>query len=265
MQNDRANEENSAPLSEEQYRDDLLRTLGENAAAIIHELKSPLAGIQAQLQLLEKRLSLGGRSEDVLLQERFDLIFSEIQRMSQLINEFLLLSTPRAPKWQQVEMVDLINQTVNLLQSLCLSKGVALEWQAPAGPRLLFGDEQKLKQVLVNLIVNAQQACGCGGKIRIALQDGPDALILSVADSGVGMDEQQLQQIFDPFYTTKAKGSGLGLTILRQIVESHHGQIEVFSRPDQGSRFQITFPTLFAFPQKRQANGASAGRKTAFR
>ncbi len=252
VRNSRAEDEEGVSLSEEQYRNDLLRTLGENSAAIIHELKSPLAGIQAQLQLLEKQLSLGGRSEDVLLKDRFDLIFTEISRMSQLINEFLLLSTPRAAKWQRVEMVNLINQTVTLLHTLCLSKGIALEWQAPVGPRLLFGDEQKLKQVLVNLIVNAQQACNCGKKIWVSLQDAPDSLILSVADNGVGMDEQQMQQIFEPFYTTKENGSGLGLTIVRQIVEKHQGQIEVFSRRNQGSCFKITLPTLFAFNNKRE-------------
>ncbi len=238
------NEEERKILPQVIYRSELLRTLGENSAAIIHELKSPLAGIRAQLQLLERQLVLG-RSEDTLVQDRFGLIFGEIGRMSQLINEFLTLSSQREPHLQKLEPVLLIEQTVLLLKSLCLNAGVILESDLPASSRQLWGDEQQLKQVLVNLIVNAQQACSCGCHILVRLSYLPNDICIIVEDDGAGMETEVLNRIFDVFYTTKEKGNGLGLAIVRQIVESHQGRIEVFSKPGEGSRFQITLPCLF--------------------
>ncbi|MEG1537564.1 MAG: histidine kinase dimerization/phospho-acceptor domain-containing protein, partial [Clostridiales bacterium] len=151
----------NAVISLTTYRADLLRILGENSAVIIHELKGPLAGIRAHLQLMERQICLNGNGES-LFGDRFALLYGEISRMGQLINEYLSLASQREPQLKKVDPVQLIIQTTMLLRSLCLSNGVMLETDLPEVQRMMLLDEQQIKQVLINLILNAQQACGCG-------------------------------------------------------------------------------------------------------
>lgn len=240
--------ESKNSVTPETCHNELLRTLGENSAAIIHELKGPLAGIRAQLQLLQRQIGLSGSNIPC---DRFGLIYDEIERMNGLISEYLSLATPRQPRMMQVNPVAMLKQTTMLLRSLCLSNGVLLETDFPDQELQFMVDEQQIKQAVINLIINAMQACGCGGKILVSLKNIKGEIIISIQDNGPGIDNYTMERLFNPFFTTKESGNGLGLPIVRQIIEKHHGHIDVLSIPDQGSCFSIVIPCLFDLSARR--------------
>ena len=242
-------EEIHTAVTPEICRTELLRTLGENSAAIIHELKGPLAGIRAQLQLLQRQIGLSGSNIPC---DRFGLIYDEIERMNGLICEYLSLATPREPRLTQVDPAAMLRQISMLLRSLCLSNGVLLETDFPEQELQFMVDQQQIKQAVINLILNAMQACGCGGKIVIGLKNIKGEIIISVQDNGPGIDNFTMERLFDPFFTTKDSGNGLGLPIVRQIIEKHHGHIDVISLPNQGSCFSIAIPCLFDLSARRE-------------
>ena len=239
-------------LEKRMYRDDMLRLLGEQSAVIIHELRSPLQAISAQLQVARKliRRDVGQRHDP-----RFQMIFDELHRMEEMMDQFLQLSSLRQPQWGPVSLVDLCIQTGQLLRSLCLYQKVELLVEDDLELPPIRGDQQKLRQVLTNLIVNAVQACtntGRGtGQIRITILDQPEGYqTVTVRDTGCGLDPEAMDRLFEPFYTTKERGTGLGLALSRQIALDHGGDLLAANNPDgPGACFTLRLPVDGPQPQ----------------
>jgi signal transduction histidine kinase len=224
------------------YQDESLRFLGENAAVIIHELRAPLAGIYAQLQLLERSLN-SSRSEK--REERFSLLYNEIKRVSNLCDQLMMLASGKPSERCPVDMANICSDTVALLRAMAYSRGIAMDLAFAQGLPQVMGDESQLRCLLINLVSNAIQALNgyrSDGKINIKLERAARGIKLTVKDNGPGMAAEIMERIFDPFFTTKANGSGLGLPLCVDIAKTHQGELTVFSEPDQGAAFVLCLP-----------------------
>lgn len=223
-------------------QNEALRVIGENAVEIAHELKAPLTGIYAHLQMLERRLKTGKAvSEDL----RFSLVYSEIKRMSCLLSQVTCLASPAAGRSDGIELGALCTEIGELLKALTICHRITLELDLPSAPLFVDIAENQLRRLLVNLVVNAVQALRGyrdDGRITVSLRaDGSD-IVLSVRDNGPGMDGETLEKIFDPYFTTKEEGTGLGLPLCARIVRENSGTFTVFSEKEKGAAFVLRFP-----------------------
>jgi signal transduction histidine kinase len=159
-----------------------------------------------------------------------------------MVEEFLALARPPMLKPEPVRVGDLVAETVALIEPEASRIGVRVERRVPEDLPLLTADRDRLKQVLFNLTRNALDAMPDGGTLRLEAAATPRAVTLAVTDSGPGIAPEARARLFEPYYTTKARGLGLGLAIARQIVEAHGGAIDVEAVQGGGSRFRVTLP-----------------------
>lgn len=227
------------------------------AASVAHELGNPLNALHIHLQLMErelKKLSGGkssGRSATVTgdvaesarkLTQFLGVAKGEINRLDYIITQFLQAIRPTPPQLKQGQLNEVVTKTLELLRPELDDRGLIvkekLARQLPYAPL----DAVQMQQVLVNLVKNAMQAMTKGGTLTLATGEGSDGVWVSVSDTGCGIADEHLKRIFEPFYTTKKKGSGLGLMIVQRVVRSHNGRIELDSRAGRGTMFRIWLP-----------------------
>ncbi|MGH7297126.1 MAG: sensor histidine kinase, partial [Polyangiaceae bacterium] len=175
------------------------------------------------------------------LTAKAQIVGDEIGRLNRLLTDFLELARPRGPVRELVHFTKLIDGVLDLEQGSASARGVAIEREL-AGDCVLVGDPEKLKQVVLNLVVNALEAMREGGSLRVRLSSGGEGVRLAVEDSGTGIAPVALARVFDPFFTTKEAGTGLGLSIVRKIVDQHQGEVRIESEPGTGTRVLVTIP-----------------------
>jgi two-component system sensor kinase FixL len=209
--------------------------LGEMAAVIAHEVKNPLAGIRGAIQVIGSRLPADSREAAVTKD-----IIGRIDALNALMKDMLLFARPPQPKKTPVDVGQLIVTTASLLSQDPEAGGVQVEVAGSAQP--LMADPDLLKIVFVNLLVNAAHAMQGHGTIRVSLgvADGRCRLVLT--DSGPGIPVDVRQQIFTPFFTTKARGTGLGLPTARRLIEAHGGTISIECPEAGGTAVSIELP-----------------------
>ncbi len=222
------------------------------AASLAHEIGNPLNALHIHLQLMERELRklrrIGGEESAEVsnsadrLGDYVGVAKGEIARLDYIITEFLQALRPSPPKKQFVSLNTVVEETLMLLGPELENRGLLVESTLPESLPQVQLDAGQMKQVLVNLLKNAMQATNRGGSITIATGATPDAVWLSVADTGSGIPPELLNQIFQPFYTTKKKGTGLGLMIVQRIVRDHDGRIELESKLGKGTTFRIWLP-----------------------
>lgn len=231
-----------------------LALLGQFAAAMAHELRTPLTSIQMNVQILAGKIELPG--EDM---EYFDIVLTELERLNKTISEILDFARPMKLELAPLDALDLCEEVKRSLYFLLAERGVEVELALEAG-QLLRVDGERIKQVLINLLDNASQAIqedparrAEGSREqeegRIVIEGrrrsgggGVSGLELVIADNGRGMSSETLGRIFEPFYTTRARGTGLGLAVVKKIVESHGGEIVAESEEGRGTRFRLWLP-----------------------
>jgi signal transduction histidine kinase len=239
---------------------DRLASLGEMAAGIAHELKNPLAGIEVMAGLLRRQVPDSAAAQSLLAD-----IMSEAKLANAIVVEMLEFVRPIRLQVEQTDIGDVIRQAMTLAESKVKRGGVAVEFDVPPELPMIGGDHHQLCQVFTNLLTNAYEALDGSGRIVItatagaveqdpafahepfdAAQGRPHAatrvMVVEVADDGPGVPAELNDRIFDPFFTTKPQGSGLGLPIVRKIVDAHDGRIDLSSAPGQGTRFRVTLP-----------------------
>jgi PAS domain S-box-containing protein len=228
------------------------------AASVAHELGNPLNALHIHLQLMERELKkltpvagAGGRlaagagdvAESVRKLSQFlGVAKGEINRLDYIITQFLQAIRPTPAQLKPGQLNDVVAKSLDLLRPELENRDIAvkekLARRLPDAPI----DAVQLQQALVNLIKNAMQAMTRGGTLTLATGEGSDGVWLSITDTGCGIGDEQMKHIFEPFYTTKKKGTGLGLMIVQRIVRAHNGRIELDSRAGRGTMFRIWLP-----------------------
>jgi signal transduction histidine kinase len=219
-------------------RKDRLAALGEMSAGIAHEIRNPLGIISASVQLLGNRLSAPTAGVGQL----FDIIHEETTRLNGLITDFLAFGRPTRPSLQEVELAGLVRRAVEHVQGVAEQKGVTVVADLSPAPLRITVDPEMVQQVLLNLLLNALDATPSGGEVAVSLRRENDCLRLDVRDTGCGITEENRTKMFNPFFTTKEKGTGLGLTNAHHMVEAHGGEISGQSAPGKGSIFTVRLP-----------------------
>ncbi|MFP5511620.1 MAG: ATP-binding protein, partial [Alphaproteobacteria bacterium] len=224
-------------------RADRLAALGELVAGLAHEVRNPLTSIRGFMQFLES-------SDDVAEWQRYaPLIVRQVDSLNRLVTELLEFGRPRPPAFLPVQLNDLIRE-VSLLAGRKSNARIALH-PAPDLPPV-EADGEALKQVMLNLIINAIQATSETGSIAIAIAtalagDGQEVAgeaVVTVTDDGEGIAPENLDKVFDPFFSTKPQGTGLGLAMAHRIVDAHHGTIAIASVPGAGTTVTLRIPIL---------------------
>jgi two-component system, sporulation sensor kinase B len=217
-------------MKAEIQRSEKLNTLGELAASIAHEVRNPLTVVKGFLQLMQEEEK--GKNYDYL-----SLVLSELGRAESIINDYLNFAKPQFEKIEEFPLVDVLTEVKMLLDPLALKQGVQLESNFDSGGFNLFTDRNQLKQALVNLIKNGIEATSEGGKVTITLKQ-----IDYIADTGKGMDHEQLSRIGTLFYTTKDKGTGLGTSVSLRIIETMKGKVSYTSKLGIGTEVTMMLP-----------------------
>ncbi|HYM26259.1 MAG TPA: PAS domain S-box protein [Vicinamibacterales bacterium] len=209
--------------------------IGEMAAVIAHEVKNPLAGIRGAIQVIGRRLPADSRDFEVTKE-----IVSRIDTLNDLIKDLLLFARPPQPKPTRVDVASLLTATADLLKADPLWKDVCVEIDGSAPPVAV--DAELLKIVFVNLFVNGSQAMHGRGTIRASVASTGGWCRVTIADAGPGIAADAREKIFTPFFTTKARGTGLGLPTAKRFVEAHQGRIGVDCPPAGGTIVTIELP-----------------------
>jgi signal transduction histidine kinase len=213
-----------------------LAVVGEMAAVMAHEVRTPLGILRSSAQLLQRQPGLGDRELELS-----GFIISETDRLNRLVTTLLECASPRAPDFRPHDIHAIVEHVQDLLASRAQGKGVRLQRELAAQHAELVGDREQLIQVFLNLVINALDFVPSGGRIVVATRDEDGTLVASVCDDGPGLPEELRQRVFDPFFTRREGGIGLGLTIVQQIVQVHHGEIRVSESPWGGACFSIRF------------------------
>jgi PAS domain S-box-containing protein len=215
---------------------DTLSVVGQLAAGVAHEIRNPLTALKGFVQLLSTK-----RTDEN--KEYFDIMLSEIDRIEEIIGEFLVLAKPQSINYQKVDIKLLLQKTIALFETQAILKNVQIFLDSTEEIPLIECEENQLKQVFINLLKNATEAMPTGGDINIKLQMLNDEHIkISFIDQGQGIHEDRIPKLGQPFYTTKEKGTGLGLMVSYKIIKDHQGSIQVSSKSDEGTCFDIILP-----------------------
>lgn len=231
-------------IKAELERADRLAAIGELSARIAHEIRNPLASISGSVQLIA-----GGKSIDPQDKTLLDIVLRETARLNNLIKDFLAYARPTQPVRTRIRLAWLLGEIKALLESDKRFSSIDIYEECPED-LVIFVDGDQFRQVLWNLFVNAAEAIAGEGAIifRAVISGGGSMpqtgypVLITVADTGNGMDESELQHLFEPFHSTKPGGSGLGLAMVYRVIEAHGGRIRVSSVKGQGTEFTISLP-----------------------
>lgn len=226
-------------IEKELQRSERLAALGKMAAGVAHELRNPLSSIKGLAILLQSKFNDKREKEGV---EAADILVQEVERLNRSIGELLDYAKPAKLNRVSINVNVIIEKTVQLvnmdLEAQCITLNLNITDTLPE----IGGDEDKLNQVFLNLFLNGIQAMGKGGILTVSsYQSGKNVLVV-VEDTGIGVANENLQKVFDPYYTTKSDGTGLGLAMSVKIIEEHGGEIHLTSRPGEGTRVEVALP-----------------------
>jgi two-component system sensor histidine kinase HydH len=235
--------ENRARTRVEKLRLDLehsyhLALAGQIAAGVAHEIKNPLASVRGAVEILTDP-----NIDDEQKQEFREIVMREVRRIDATVTDFLQLARPPDPLLLPMDLREVIEATLRQLEPQAMTKSVTLRSDlSDAGP--MSGDRERIHEVLLNLLLNAMEASREGETITVALRvrEGAGETVVSVADQGVGMGAETLERVFEPFYSTRSNGTGLGLSLVKVIVEQHAGQIDIQSVEHKGTTVTLRFP-----------------------
>lgn len=219
-------------------RSQKLSLVGQIAAGVAHEIKNPLASIKGAADILTDESTSQSAREEFR-----EIMRNEVHRIDATVAEFLEFARPKDVELAALDLSDTVRPAVRTMSTQAQQRGVSLVTELAPGVRV-NGDAEKLHQMTVNLLLNAIQATSEGGTVTLSVTKSARAALLKISDTGTGIDANLLEHIFDPFYTTRSSGTGLGLAVVRSIVDAHDGAIDVDSKPARGTHMKVTLPRL---------------------
>ncbi len=221
-----------------------LSAMGTLALNLAHEIRNPLNAAVLQLHLLGRHVDKLAIDDETRasLHKRTEIVGDEIGRLNRLLTEFLELARPRGIAREPVHVGKLVDDVLDLERDAAAASGVEFVRDIAQDGCVAIGDREKLKQVVINLVVNAVEAMKGGGTLTARVQSDPARVVVAIEDSGVGIEPEHLENVFDPFFTTKEAGTGLGLSIVRKIVDQHGGEVRIESDRGKGTRVRVWIP-----------------------
>ncbi|WP_175986708.1 ATP-binding protein [Bacillus sp. Marseille-Q1617] len=223
-------------LKEEILKSEKLNTIGELAASIAHEVRNPLTVVKGFLQLMKKQVK--GDHHEYLT-----IVLSELGRAEEIINDYLNFAKPEFEKVEKVNVREVLADVTMLMNAYALKEGVFLEGDFKANG-FIHTDRNKLKQAFVNVIKNAIEATPAQGRVNVRLEVKNDQGIITIQDTGKGMTKDELSRIGTLFYTTKARGTGLGTSVFKRIIEALDGEVHYESEVNKGTNVIIHLPIV---------------------
>ncbi len=221
-----------------------LSAMGTLALNLAHEIRNPLNAAVLQLHLLGRDIDKLAADADkrAAMHRRTEIVGSEIGRLNRLLTEFLELARPRGISHEPVHVGKLVDDVLDLEHDAAEGRGITIVRNIAPDGCVALGDREKLKQVIINLVVNSIEAMKDGGTLT-AKVSGAAEVTLDITDTGAGIEPELIANVFDPFFTTKEAGTGLGLSIVRKIVDQHGGTVQIESERGVGTRVRVSIPT----------------------
>lgn len=224
-------------------KSDKLAVVGQLAAGVAHEVRNPLTALKGFLQLLK-------RDSNEAQQHYFDIMSAEIADIESIVEEFLLLAKPQAFSYRTVDMRQLLGYVVNLMEPQAAMSRVRITVSGWMDAQAVYCEEGQIRQVLVNVLKNAIEAMSGGGEVRIETTvEQQKWLTIRVSDEGEGIEPERLPRLGEPFYTTKERGTGLGLMVSYNIIQNHRGSMSIHSELGKGTEVSIRLPLGEFAPQ----------------
>lgn len=227
---------NQKKTEELALRSEKLAVVGQLAAGIAHEIRNPLTALKGFLQLF--------KSDVVKKEDYIKIMNEEIDRIELISGELLSLSKPQSSMFSKEDMNDVIADVISLMDSEAFKRGIQIKPFFHIDPLFIFGVRNQLKQVFINVIKNAIEGMGDGGFIEVHCKSCENEVVVEVKDEGCGIHEHEFNRLGQPFYTTKEKGTGLGLMVTFGIIDNHRGNVEISSKINVGTTFTVKFPSL---------------------
>lgn len=232
------------------HRTERLAAVGQLAAGAAHEIRNPLTAIRSTMQYLARGMEADDQREMV------DELLVEVDRINETVSGLLELTREESFEPTILEPVQAVEQTVALIEAQAEAQEISIRRSFPERVSAIRGDPDQIRQLLLNLLLNALQAMPGGGELGLRIEDlsgrypSTDEWIqITLTDTGTGIPPEELEKIFDPFYTTKNEGTGLGLAISHRIVERHDGELELESEPGRGTTVYLRFPVSDPWPE----------------
>jgi signal transduction histidine kinase len=228
-------------MEEELRHADRLAAIGEMSAQLAHEIRNPVAAIRGSVQEMSENLDLTGTNEKLM-----DIVIKESDQLSRIISSFLRFVNTNTMEKAPFEVSEVLEDAVRTVQEQSVRNGdVNFENECPDSAGLILGERLRLKEVLINMIQNGVEAMPDGGLLRVwvdANEDAKEHVSIHIRDTGVGIPEGEVNKVFDPFYTTKPQGIGLGMAIAHKVIAGHGGSIDLESVEGDGTMVTIELP-----------------------
>jgi PAS domain S-box-containing protein len=227
-------------LEKKYYESEKLAAIGQLSAGIAHEVRNPLSSIKMSLQILEKRMQPEGNDL-----KRFHIARREVEHLEELVNDVLIFAKPASPKKEPSDIRRIVENAIALVERLVTDKHIHVQTDFEEGLPLLDVDSAMLEQAFLNIYRNAVDAMEMDGVLRTAVRrtgDDRTHLQITVEDNGCGIDPADLPHVFNPFFSKKKYGTGLGMTQVKKIIDLNMGGIEINSKKEEGTRVMVTFP-----------------------
>ncbi|MBA7569726.1 Signal transduction histidine-protein kinase AtoS [subsurface metagenome] len=229
-------------------RAESLAALTTLTAGVAHEIKNPLGSIGIHLELMKKEMSGKQQIETQKVMENLLIIKEEVDRLNRIVMDFLFTVRPMNAELSYDELNRVVRELLDFMKFEIAGAGITVDTDlAKANPQILM-DERYMKQAVLNILKNAISAMPDGGMLRVQTVQKGNELLLKISDTGVGIPDEHMEKIFEPYFTTKDFGSGLGLTLVYKIVKEHMGDIEINSKVGEGTSITLRFPV----PQKEK-------------
>ena len=228
--------------TEELIQNERISSIFELAAGVAHELGNPLNSLNIHLDLIKRRLASREGEQDQKLDHALAICSQEVERLDGIIQHFLKAIRPRPLDLEDIKILEVLTEVLEVQEAELKDLEVQIVLDVKQPPPLILGDSGQIKQVFFNVIKNAMEAMDTGGELHVSMRNDDEYVFIFFADSGVGIAQEDLAKVFQPYYTSKDAGHGLGMLVVQRIVRDHGGQIGIDSRADKGTVVTLQFP-----------------------